>query len=642
MPAFVSQQQASGSGHDTTDQPNSHMYTDDPLGVDKPAGPSESTTSSWTDNNPNTADNDNPVDSVRQLDNIKIEYHPKARIPTKIYRFADYGRDCNTAPATTFANDPWLPGFNNRLDFEFAELTLECAMNQKQIDKLLGIVRRIANDPSQFSFNKYDDIKGAWDIAGEVHPPDKLPDGATPYALYLFADKTKLSSFGSQKGYPIVCRTPQLDINIHYGKGLGVGRVVGLLPIIEEELQNTKTPSFINWKHVVWHKLFAKVLKLLEQLAKTGWRTKCGDGILRWLFPLLLILSADYEEQCFMALIRGLGGLCPCPVCLVPKEKLKFVVEKWPLRVSKQGYDIMTNKLLSKKAREQKLKELSLRPVMGGLFGQHLFKEFKAQVEELGRVATAQVDTQFASASHWSGLNHFDAVMHVDFSDGTKFGDIFKILQKKVMIHPEEAIVEEEKIMYEKEEEEIVMDEDNEVLAVNEDEEMNDPEDDEVEAEMEIDVNEVEEEPRHEQDRSSDGFGSPRKKQKIKNWNFIKIHSHVHAADDIRAKGVSRNYNTKPNEKSHGRLKDAYQRTNFKNIEGQISKIDHQFLCAEVIRERIDAWDEFCKGGNSDDSETHHIFLVIFGLVASNHRSHSESWPQRTMATSPSKGSTYN
>jgi hypothetical protein len=25
---------------------------------------------------------------------------------------------------------------------------------------------------------------------------------------------------------------------------------------------------------------------------------KCGDGAVRWLFPIVLILSADYEEQC--------------------------------------------------------------------------------------------------------------------------------------------------------------------------------------------------------------------------------------------------------------------------------------------------------------------------------------------------------
>ncbi len=35
-----------------------------------------------------------------------------------------------------------------------------------------------------------------------------------------------------------------------------------------------------------------------------------------------------------------------------------------------------------------------LHAFQGGLFGQHLFKQFKAQVEELGRVKTAQVDTQ--------------------------------------------------------------------------------------------------------------------------------------------------------------------------------------------------------------------------------------------------------
>ncbi len=35
-----------------------------------------------------------------------------------------------------------------------------------------------------------------------------------------------------------------------------------------------------------------------------------------------------------------------------------------------------------------------LHAFQGGLFGQHLFKEFKARVEELGRVEAAQVDMQ--------------------------------------------------------------------------------------------------------------------------------------------------------------------------------------------------------------------------------------------------------
>lgn len=55
-------------------------------------------------------------------------------------------------------------------------------------------------------------------------------------------------------------------------------------------------------------------------------------------------------------------------------------------------------------------------------------------------------------------------------------------------------------------------------------------------------------------------------------WNFPKDHSHRHAAKDIRAKGITHNYNTKPNEKMHGVLKKIYlNQTNFKNIEGQVS-----------------------------------------------------------------------
>ena len=56
-----------------------------------------------------------------------------------------------------------------------------------------------------------------------------------------------------------------------------------------------------------------------------------------------------------------------------------------------------------------------------------------------------------------------------------------------------------------------------------------------------------------------------------KNWNFPKMHTHVHGFDDIQNKGVTRNYNTKTSEKLHGPLKLAYHRTNFKNVADQVS-----------------------------------------------------------------------
>ncbi|KAG1730396.1 uncharacterized protein EDB91DRAFT_1239095 [Suillus paluster] len=65
-----------------------------------------------------------------------------------------------------------------------------------------------------------------------------------------------------------------------------------------------------------------------------------------------------------------------------------------------------------------------------------------------------------------------------------------------------------------------------------------------------------------------------------KSWNFPKKHLSAHLFDDIEVKGVSQNYSTKPNEKMHGPLKDAYQdRTNFKNFAEQVkyirNKLDH-------------------------------------------------------------------
>ena len=62
-----------------------------------------------------------------------------------------------------------------------------------------------------------------------------------------------------------------------------------------------------------------------------------------------------------------------------------------------------------------------------------------------------------------------------------------------------------------------------------------------------------------------------------KNWNFPKMHTLVHSFDDIREKGVSQNYNTKPNEKLHGPLKKSYMRqTNFRDVAPQVWLF---FLC---------------------------------------------------------------
>jgi hypothetical protein len=59
-----------------------------------------------------------------------------------------------------------------------------------------------------------------------------LPEGAKMVCLELYADKTKLSSFGTQKGYPVMARILNLPVKIRNGEEFGGARVVGWLPIV--------------------------------------------------------------------------------------------------------------------------------------------------------------------------------------------------------------------------------------------------------------------------------------------------------------------------------------------------------------------------------------------------------------------------
>jgi hypothetical protein len=60
-----------------------------------------------------------------------------------------------------------------------------------------------------------------------------LPPNGKPFGFILYADKTKLSSFGTAKGYPIFARLANLpgDIRNNNG-GIGGGRLVGWLPVV--------------------------------------------------------------------------------------------------------------------------------------------------------------------------------------------------------------------------------------------------------------------------------------------------------------------------------------------------------------------------------------------------------------------------
>ena len=50
-----------------------------------------------------------------------------------------------------------------------------------------------------------------------------LPKNAKPLTFCIYADKTKLSTFGTQKGYPVIARCTNLPVELRNGTGIGGG-----------------------------------------------------------------------------------------------------------------------------------------------------------------------------------------------------------------------------------------------------------------------------------------------------------------------------------------------------------------------------------------------------------------------------------
>lgn len=56
-----------------------------------------------------------------------------------------------------------------------------------------------------------------------------------------------------------------------------------------------------------------------------------------------------------------------------------------------------------------------------------------------------------------------------------------------------------------------------------------------------------------------------------KNFDFPKQHAVMHAPDDIRRKGATKNFSTRPGEGFQQEVREAFGQTNFREVLGQVS-----------------------------------------------------------------------
>ncbi|KAG2037875.1 hypothetical protein BDR03DRAFT_933870 [Suillus americanus] len=413
-----------------------------------------------------------------------------------------------------------------------------------------------------------------WDIQSSL--PNV--DGAVPFCFILYADKTKLSSHGTVKGYPVVVRCANLPIHIRNGETFGGGRIVGWLPIVPEDAGEEGKLGYTTLKHVVWQESFFKLLEHAAQYSKTGYSHKCHNDVLRWLFPIILILSADYEEQCMMSLIHGHGGKCPCLVCLVPLAELHDLSKTYPLRSMEEAKEALRVYGRSKAQGEELLKALGLWPVENifwimWFLDPHDVLSFDRLHSLHGGPRQHLRSCKIDDFPRWCNLNHFKSAINVSFSDGNKHQDLSKqSLYACLTILTARTSPEGYQLLcvistYLQLDSLIGLDVHTEgTLMV-------------IEAELLVFDTEL-------KAYVTCAESSDIEKLKL-DWNCLKTHLWKHI-------GVARNFSMRPNEKMHGPLKETYlHRMNGKDIATQILRVDHHKFALMLLRECVNQVDKY-------------------------------------------------
>ncbi|KAG1893663.1 uncharacterized protein F5891DRAFT_985645 [Suillus fuscotomentosus] len=404
-----------------------------------------------------------------RLDTFKTEYHPHSGCAPIVESFSVYGTNKPEMTQSPIINDkPWQP--------------FSC----HQTNELLKFIWRVADGCTKFTFKTHNDVSAAWtrassqltpferhvvpveykkeNIEYEVYSrplwdwaldlldnpllaPQFIWDAQRLYKhdgtdfecffhepwtgdrwwnLQCMAIKTSLPhNAGTVKAYPVIARCGNLPVEIRNVDGPGGGYLVGWLPIVPADSDEDGKLSYTNLKKVVWHKSFKILLKTLSLISKTGFAHQCYDGILCWLFPLILILSADYEEQYVISRFT-----------LFLLLMLSACVRLWNMdctageaALKKQSLRPVNNSLwiVERSSPHDALLQDPLHAYDSGLFGDHMFEEVKDHLKTLGRTAEKTTDDQFAAFPRWWNLNHFDHITNISFSDGNKYLDISKV-----------------------------------------------------------------------------------------------------------------------------------------------------------------------------------------------------------------------
>ncbi|KZV79960.1 hypothetical protein EXIGLDRAFT_817958, partial [Exidia glandulosa HHB12029] len=487
-----------------------------------------------------------------------------------------------------------------------------------------------------------------WDEESTLPAPDPnnpVPHCLMPYVVWL--DKGMVGR--KRRMHPGIVRPGWQPCIIRNGSGNGGGTLFIYLPISdsdaepdEDDTDDDGDPDFKLYIRIVYHKILAFAFQHCKVYSHVGYAMRCGDDRTRVIYPCVILKVVDGEEASILNAIRSARSDYPCPQCLIFRGDLADLSSVGPLRedeAMKAVYE-EAKAAKTKKERERTLQQNGLHLVKnflwdfghtrsyaangyeklhsddGGKIGHHLWPLIRDQVVKLDE---AGFNRNMGMFPPWINLEKFDPMKRpaslIDFSDGNTFVSVLKCLNPSIVqiLPANSSLVEcagwlKDYRMI------------NGLSCVS------------VGQLRYLQTVVI---PNYQRacERVSDDYG--------KNFAFYKQHAVAHVVDNIMTKGALQNQDARPGEGFQQEVKQQFNRTDKRNAEKQMTRIDSEEEAIAQIRMAVDIYDAERRRdlGLSDDED-----LPVEGAPPRSLGSASRRWTDCTQverALKASRGSLF-
>ncbi|KII85171.1 hypothetical protein PLICRDRAFT_57110 [Plicaturopsis crispa FD-325 SS-3] len=394
--------------------------------------------------------------------------------------------------------------------------------------------------------------------------------------------------------HPMIVRPAFLPGPIRNASGNGGGLLVGYMPIIEDPADPSDRSEaskivFANFKREVYHKVLGVVFGPMRGPAKHGEAVGCGDMIARVLYPGIPYHSLDGEEACALACCRAALANYPCPRCLVHRDDLDKITQTFPPRTIETMMRTYHDALgaSTQTEREEILRNQGLHATEnffwsfpnscpysgnsyetlhaddGGKGGKHLIPHVKDVLRD--RRLLGHLNQNMRQVPRWPGLKHINNLTTTEYADGQVHLDTLRCLlpcivqllpRNSPLVHCIRAYAQF-RIMIS-------------LRCI-------------TEAQIERLRGYI---------ADYEKWCKEVTKTTHKSFKFPKQHHTPHVLEDLVEKGATYNYSARPGEGFHQESHDAYEQTNGKNVDPQVTRIEENKEVMAAIRMAVDASDK--------------------------------------------------